>query len=122
MYRLAGLVLALLGALLVGCSGDDDHDPGAHGRGTSEKSSHEHGAAGHGAHDEGGAADHGASGETSGGEMNKMCPVMNDEADPEIFTVHKGKKVHFCCDDCIKDFKKDPEKYFLKAYPHATGR
>jgi YHS domain-containing protein len=25
--------------------------------------------------------------------------------------VYKGKKIGFCCRDCPKDFKKDPEKF-----------
>ena len=43
---------------------------------------------------------------------NKMCPVMpEDAADKEKFAVYEGKKVYFCCDDCISTFEKDPKKY-----------
>ena len=25
--------------------------------------------------------------------------------------MYKGMKIGFCCDDCIKEFKEDPDKY-----------
>jgi YHS domain-containing protein len=42
---------------------------------------------------------------------NKTCPVSGDEVDPAVSTTYKGKKVYFCCKDCIDDFLKEPEKY-----------
>jgi len=44
--------------------------------------------------------------------FNKKCPISGDPVDPkgETYT-YKGKKIGFCCPDCIGDFKKDPEKY-----------
>ena len=35
----------------------------------------------------------------------------DNEVDPKVTTVYKGKVIGFCCRDCIKDFQKDPEKY-----------
>src|SRR5207244_13438341 len=43
--------------------------------------------------------------------INTKCPVQGDDIDPDVTTTYKGKTVAFCCKDCIKDFKKDPEKY-----------
>jgi YHS domain-containing protein len=44
--------------------------------------------------------------------INKLCPVTKDPVDPKIPTVeYKVKTIGFCCDDCIKEFKADPEKY-----------
>ena len=44
--------------------------------------------------------------------VNTKCPVSGDDVDPKGKTVtYKGKKIGFCCDDCIKDFNKNPEKY-----------
>ena len=44
--------------------------------------------------------------------VNKYCAVNRDEEiDPTVTYVYKGKVIGFCCDDCIPKFKKDPEKY-----------
>ena len=45
--------------------------------------------------------------------INKNCAVNQDEAvDPKAKTyLYKGKVIGFCCESCIDDFKKDPEKY-----------
>ena len=43
--------------------------------------------------------------------INAKCPVEHEDIDPAVTTTYKGKTVAFCCESCIKDFKKDPEKY-----------
>jgi hypothetical protein len=43
------------------------------------------------------------SGEKFGGEMGKPVDY-----------VYKGRLVRFCCKGCIKDFLKEPDKYFKK--------
>ena len=45
--------------------------------------------------------------------INKNCAVEQDNPiDAKGGTyVYKGQTIGFCCPDCIKDFKKDPEKY-----------
>ncbi len=43
------------------------------------------------------------SGDKIGGDMGK----------PYVFT-HEGQEVKLCCKDCMKDFKKDPEKFMKK--------
>jgi YHS domain-containing protein len=42
----------------------------------------------------------------SGEELGTMgkAPVL----------VYQGQEIKFCCKDCIKDFKADPEKYIAK--------
>ena len=50
----------------------------------------------------------------AGPTVNKNCPVERDKAvDKTIFIIYKGQKIGFCCEDCVKDFKEEPEK-FLK--------
>jgi YHS domain-containing protein len=43
-----------------------------------------------------------------------ICPVMGNPIDKNVFVEYKGKKVYFCCPDCIAKFKADPEKYIAK--------
>ncbi len=44
--------------------------------------------------------------------FNKLCPVTKEAVDPKVKTYeYKGKIIGFCCEDCVKDFKADPEKY-----------
>jgi len=44
--------------------------------------------------------------------VNKMCPVMTlEEADPSITTVYRGKTIAFCCDNCLKKFRANPDQY-----------
>jgi YHS domain-containing protein len=43
--------------------------------------------------------------------INAKCPVQGEDIDPKVTTAYKGKTVAFCCESCIDDFKKDPEKY-----------
>ena len=49
----------------------------------------------------------------SGPPVNKYCAVQGspNEVDPTVFIIYKGQKIGFCCSDCIKDFKKNPDKY-----------
>jgi YHS domain-containing protein len=42
------------------------------------------------------------------------CPVMGGAIDKTIFVEYKGKKVYFCCKDCVEKFQADPEKYVSK--------
>ena len=48
--------------------------------------------------------------------VNKFCAVegKGHDADPKITTSYKGKTIGFCCNDCVDEFKKDPEKYMKK--------
>ena len=42
------------------------------------------------------------------------CPVMGDKINKEIYEDYKGKRVYFCCNDCPKSFKDNPEKFMKK--------
>lgn len=42
------------------------------------------------------------------------CPVMGGEINKSIFTDMDGKRIYFCCSNCIGEFKKEPEKYLKK--------
>ncbi len=42
------------------------------------------------------------------------CPMMGDKIDKNIYEDYKGKRVYFCCTDCPKMFKADPEKFMQK--------
>lgn len=43
---------------------------------------------------------------------NTVCPVSGDQvADSKLTEVYQGKIYHFCCEDCPKDFKKNPDKF-----------
>ena len=44
----------------------------------------------------------------------KLCPVLGNPIDKNVYTVYKGKKVYFCCSMCIPEFEKNPEKYIGK--------
>jgi YHS domain-containing protein len=44
--------------------------------------------------------------------VNKFCPVTKEAVDPKVPTVeYKGMTIGFCCEDCVKEFKADPDKY-----------
>jgi YHS domain-containing protein len=51
---------------------------------------------------------------------NQFCPLSDqkiDFDDPKhkpARLAYKGKVYNFCCDMCVKDFKKDPEKFIRK--------
>lgn len=36
--------------------------------------------------------------------------------------VHKGQEIKFCCKGCVKDFKKDPEKFLTKLTTESAGQ
>ncbi|GAB4295832.1 MAG: hypothetical protein Kow0098_18520 [Ignavibacteriaceae bacterium] len=50
-----------------------------------------------------------------GEPVNSMCLVSGEEVDPEITVEYEGKTYAFCCNNCLKKFNKDPEKY-IKRY------
>lgn len=47
------------------------------------------------------------------------CPVTGAKIDPKtaVRYEHRGNVYTFCCEDCVKQFKKEPEKYIAKAPP-----
>ncbi|GEM_PF-2256234 len=47
---------------------------------------------------------------------NKICPVSGEKIEPSkmgdpVTYEYNGKIYNLCCGMCVKDFKKDPEKY-----------
>jgi YHS domain-containing protein len=42
------------------------------------------------------------------------CPVMGGAINKDIFVEYQGKKVYFCCKECLDVFKANPEKYISK--------
>lgn len=47
---------------------------------------------------------------------NKLCPVSGNTVDDgsmgeAVKYVYNGKIYNLCCSMCVKDFKKNPEKY-----------
>jgi uncharacterized membrane protein len=52
------------------------------------------------------------SGDDAAKITNKTCPVMEGEPVlPDLFVEYEGKRVYFCCESCVDDFKADPEAY-----------
>ncbi len=48
---------------------------------------------------------------------NTTCPTCGDKIDPKTAyqVYHKGKLVNLCCEHCLEEFSKDPDKYLAKA-------
>lgn len=48
----------------------------------------------------------------------KYCIVSGDkfegDMDQPVTNNYHGQQIIFCCKDCVKDFKKDPDKYLKK--------
>ena len=44
-------------------------------------------------------------------ETGLMCPISGEKANNKITYAYQGKTYSFCCPKCIKEFKKNPEKY-----------
>jgi YHS domain-containing protein len=42
------------------------------------------------------------------------CPVMGGAIDKDIFVEYQGKKVSFCCKECVEKFKAHPDWYLAK--------
>ena len=52
--------------------------------------------------------------EKAGTIVNKTCPITGEPVDKNVTYEYKGKLYGFCCQMCIEEFKKDPEKYISK--------
>ena len=44
----------------------------------------------------------------------KICPVMGEPIDPNVYTDYEGRRIYFCCEICKATFEKDPAKYVAK--------
>jgi YHS domain-containing protein len=109
MFLKTGLLLVAAGVLVAGCSDStEDHgDGGPHSSHSMERTGHDSGP---------------GSPDSLSADANRTCPVTGKTVDPEVFVDYRGKRVYFCCKDCVDDFNTDPESYFAKAYPGAEGR
>ena len=65
-----------------------------------------------------------AEGEAAEAKLNAKCPVSGDDADKAMTVDYKGRTVAFCCEDCAKDFEKNPKKYLasLEAQDKAAAK
>ena len=53
--------------------------------------------------------------EATGAEIaQKICPVMDAPIDESIYADYEGRRVYFCCQMCVAEFKAEPEKYLKK--------
>ncbi len=44
--------------------------------------------------------------------VNTHCAVhRGDEIAPKVTYLYQGKVIGFCCEKCVAEFKKDPDKY-----------
>jgi len=46
--------------------------------------------------------------------VQKICPVMGEPIDPNVYTEYEGRRIYFCCQSCKATFEKNPEKYVAK--------
>ena len=54
--------------------------------------------------------------------IQTVCPVSGDALkNHNVFVELAGRKIYFCCKDCIEDFNKDPAKA-LKALEKASEK
>jgi len=50
-------------------------------------------------------------------KSSQFCPVSGDKASGKVTYIYQGKTYSFCCRKCLKDFKKNPEKYINSTPP-----
>lgn len=46
--------------------------------------------------------------------IQQTCPVMGGKINKNLYYEYKGQRIYVCCDGCIAEVKKDPEKYLKK--------
>jgi YHS domain-containing protein len=51
---------------------------------------------------------------TSVAKDQTTCPVMGGLINKSIYADYQGSRVYFCCPPCLREFKKDPDKYVKK--------
>jgi YHS domain-containing protein len=47
--------------------------------------------------------------------INTKCIVSGEDVDPKVTEVYNGVTYGFCCQDCVKAFNKNPQKYLPAA-------
>ena len=48
------------------------------------------------------------------GKAQTVCPMSGKPINKEVYADQDGKRVYFCCQDCVKEFKADPAKVMQK--------
>lgn len=49
---------------------------------------------------------------------NTMCPVMpGDRVKEKFFVDYQGERIYLCCRNCVKAFKRHPERYLKNLAP-----
>jgi len=48
------------------------------------------------------------------GKAQTVCPMSGKPINKEVHVDQDGKRVYFCCQDCVKEFKADPAKAMAK--------
>ena len=46
--------------------------------------------------------------------LQKTCPVMGNSINKSLFVDFQGKRIYVCCQECVDEVKKDPQKYLDK--------
>ncbi len=49
------------------------------------------------------------------GQPGGVCPVMEGrKAKTKFYVDYEGRRIYLCCRNCVKAFKKHPERYLRK--------
>lgn len=48
------------------------------------------------------------------GQPQTKCPVLGGKINRQIYADYNGRRIYFCCEGCVKQFKQNPEKYMKK--------
>ncbi len=46
--------------------------------------------------------------------IQTVCPVSGDKIDSTIYTDYQGRRIYFCCKQCVTDFQKSPSDVLAK--------
>ena len=49
-----------------------------------------------------------------------LCPVMGHKIDSKVYTDYQGRRIYFCCTECVKKFKANPAAYQTKTAAQST--
>jgi len=47
-------------------------------------------------------------------KVQTTCPVTGHTIDKNVYEDHIGKRIYFCCESCVEEFRKNPEAYVQK--------
>lgn len=57
-------------------------------------------------------------------ELNDVCPITGDVIEPKLVATHRGSKIAFCCEHCLREFREmdDAGKDAILAKTYPTER